>query len=70
MKTYLIFKNICKIVDRSENRPYGVKVVYDEDDKSIRIDVDNGEVFDHIGLNRKQAVKMLKLLEEFILHNP
>lgn len=67
MKTH---QSPVTILNKSEDRPYAVKVVYNNQEKTLRIDVDDGEVFDHIPVTRKQAVKMLKLLEEFILHNP
>jgi hypothetical protein len=51
------------------------QMVYDETDKDIRIDIGfnineqmEGE-YHHIDLNRKQAIKMVKLLNEFILWN-
>jgi hypothetical protein len=64
------YKNIVTIVDSTVDQPYSSQFVYDEHDKSIRLDIDNKIAYEHIKLNRKQAVKLLKLLEEFILHNP
>ncbi len=66
-----INKNITKILD--DGKTYA-QIVYSDDDKTIRLDVGTGlntpePDHYHINLNRKEALKMVKLLEEFILHN-
>lgn len=74
MKTHSWEKFIVKIEPTVDNQDNNIKLssqlVYDENDKTIRLDLSGNDVHQHVALTRKQAIKMIKLLEEFILHNP
>lgn len=67
-------KYIVKIEPSEQDADVKVssQLVYDPDDKSIRLDLMASETFSvhhHVPLTRKQAIKMIALLEEFVLHN-
>lgn len=74
MKQHYWDQFIVKIEPMQDHQDEKIKLssqlVYDETDKSIRLDISGNDVHQHVSLNRKQAIKMIKLLEEFILHNP
>ncbi len=74
MKQHPWDKFIVRIEPKPEDQHEDVKLasqlVYDESDKSIRLDISSDDTHVHVPINRKQAIKMIKLLEEFVLFNP
>jgi hypothetical protein len=68
------------IEERQENghHPYA-QIVYDKEEKELRLDFCGDMDFDqknpnrpdhhHVPINRKQALKMIKMLEDFVLWN-
>ena len=78
MKQHPWEKYIIKIEPKFQDSELnlGSQIVYDPDDKCLRLDLwansnkdSTHKIHQHMPLNRKQAVKMLGLIEEFLKWN-